>query len=851
MAEEDGLRTRLGGGTGSGFITEKIAVEERAFDRVGLRFDATITPDVEVRVFAADEDRWSEWTPATMTYQEGIAHNAHADVAGDGTHIQLRFRGVDRDDLSFLVVEAFEYRPEPVGEPIDMQGAQDPEFAQREQALAANNGVDVTRAQWGASPTNCSVGHGPYRVTVHHTVTPTNDSVSVTQRVQQIQNFHMNTQGWCDIGYHFLVGQDGQVYAGRHEGLRGTHVGGNNTGNLGVSFIGTYTSVAPSGGMFDAGGRILAAISGYYGIGLDRGNIRGHREYGGTACPGDVLFGQLDHLLGVAQGSSGGSPGGETDAQGCTTTEAENCGAFGCGCVNGECAGGFCEGSGCTEQQESNCGAFGCGCVDGECAGGFCPGSGCTAKQETDCGGFGCGCVDGECSGGFCEGSGCTAKQQTDCGNFGCSCVDGACAGGFCEGSGCTALQTINCGEVGCDCVDGSCAGGFCDGTGCTAKQENDCGGVGCDCTSGECTGGFCEESSCDDGLMECGDGSCVDEQGCCNDNDCSDGEVCVEESCETPGELHASMELSPMDPVYPNVPEPQAAGTAVTASDTSYGDIEVRQWSFEDGDPESSDEDDTVVRFQSQGTKEVRLNVCTDGGDLCDEAVMTIDVLDPAPTLGEVQASPESTPPCLPIEFRADGVGGYPIPDLTLEIIEESSGDVVASGAEVASGLWDTTGVEPGTYFARLTATNESGEVHADSVAVEVVAPGDGDDSECEDGESEIEPDTGGEVVPDAGPDAPDDGDDVGVDGSDDIGPGPASGGDDVGDVHGDDVGVEGSMGEEEQTEDESLPSESCGGCSVGGNQTGSAPLLLFLLALAVVTTRRRGHSSRSESLA
>ncbi len=810
-AEKAGLRAKLSRDAEAGLVTAPIAVDDRPFDRVAMRFDADRTPDVDVRVSNSTDGEWSDWKPAELTYQEGIAHNAYVDVGEGKTSVQLRFTGVEREELSFLVIDAFEFRPEP-----RIESDAESDIGQTSQALAANTGVDVTRAGWGASGHSCSVSHAPYRVAIHHTVTPTNDSVSVAQRVQQIQNFHQNTQGWCDIGYHFLVGQDGQVYQGRPEGLLGTHVGGNNSGNLGVSFVGTYTNAAPSGAMMEGGGRILAAISGFYGIALNRNNIRGHREYGGTACPGDALFGQLDHLIDIAQGADPG--GGQTDPQGCTQTEADNCGGFGCGCVDGECAGGFCDGSGCTAQQEENCAAFGCGCVDGECAGGFCDGSGCTAKQEQDCGNFGCGCVDGECAGGFCEGSGCTAKQEMDCGNFGCSCVDGACAGGFCDGSGCTALQTINCGEVGCNCVDGECAGGFCDGTGCTAKQESDCGNYGCDCAGGECTGGFCSDSECSEDELDCGDGLCVDESDCCSDSDCSEDEVCVGNICEAPGELHSRMELSPTAPVYPDVPEPNFGGTNVTATDVSIGDVESRQWTFEEGDPDSSDEDEITVQFQSAGDHQISLEVCTAGDSLCDVETKILEVLDPAPTLGNLTADLESTPVCLPVEFTVDGVSGYPIPELHMEIVDDATGEVIAEGSEVSSGLWDTTGVEPGQYYARLTASNESGDAEVESELVEIVEPTDDHDlpSECEDGESEPDADagTGDTGVPDAGVDP---GSDVSV-------PPPSSV----------DAG---------ESDSEELPEESCGGCSVGGSNSGSGAAFWLVLAIGLVGLRRQNR--------
>ena len=38
------------------------------------------------------------------------------------------------------------------------------------------------------------------KISVHHTVTPTSASGGYEQRIRGIQNFHMDTNGWCDVG---------------------------------------------------------------------------------------------------------------------------------------------------------------------------------------------------------------------------------------------------------------------------------------------------------------------------------------------------------------------------------------------------------------------------------------------------------------------------------------------------------------------------------------------------------------------------------------------------------------------------------------------------------------------------
>jgi N-acetylmuramoyl-L-alanine amidase len=61
-----------------------------------------------------------------------------------------------------------------------------------------------------------------------------------------IQDWHINGNGWCDIGYSFLVGGDGNVYEGRGWDEIGAHTGGFNSQGYGVCFLGSFTSQLPS-----------------------------------------------------------------------------------------------------------------------------------------------------------------------------------------------------------------------------------------------------------------------------------------------------------------------------------------------------------------------------------------------------------------------------------------------------------------------------------------------------------------------------------------------------------------------------------------------------------------------------
>ena len=71
-------------------------------------------------------------------------------------------------------------------------------------------------------------------VILHCTATPADRKLSV----QEIRNWHVKGNGWADIGYHFVIHQDGTIERGRHIDKVGAHTWGQNYGSIGVAYCG-------------------------------------------------------------------------------------------------------------------------------------------------------------------------------------------------------------------------------------------------------------------------------------------------------------------------------------------------------------------------------------------------------------------------------------------------------------------------------------------------------------------------------------------------------------------------------------------------------------------------------------
>jgi len=155
----------------------------------------------------------------------------------------------------------------------------------------------TTRGQWGARPPTGSthMGSPVQNVVIHHTAGATcSTSAGCAAEVRAIQNMHMNSNGWADIGYSFLIGGSDPVwiYEGRGWNKVGAHAPGYNSNSIGISFMGNYMTSLPSAVALSMGRKLITC-----GISLGKitssRRILGHRDAVATACPGDRLYNEI------------------------------------------------------------------------------------------------------------------------------------------------------------------------------------------------------------------------------------------------------------------------------------------------------------------------------------------------------------------------------------------------------------------------------------------------------------------------------------------------------------------------------------------------------------------------------
>jgi hypothetical protein len=168
------------------------------------------------------------------------------------------------------------------------------------------------RSCWNARAPQCSISQlsALNRAVIHHTASTGDYNTSgLTEskgRVRGTQNYHMDVNGWCDIGYHFLVDKHGNIFSGRKgsatldEKPRGAHDGCNDN-SFGFTALGYYHSPynnSATSALINGLEKVIAwrlppgwdATGGgsTYCSGVTD-KIIGHRQVSATACPGDIL----------------------------------------------------------------------------------------------------------------------------------------------------------------------------------------------------------------------------------------------------------------------------------------------------------------------------------------------------------------------------------------------------------------------------------------------------------------------------------------------------------------------------------------------------------------------------------
>lgn len=185
----------------------------------------------------------------------------------------------------------------------------------KNQTAPCEKPASISQETWRVglpAPTGTVTPNSVHNIIVHHSA-GSNTSTDYFNIVRNIYLYHTQTNKWDDIGYNYLIAQDGTLFEGRDgrgivegDNVLGAHFCSSNTGTMGICLLGDYTFVSPTP---EAKETLTSLISWKIkkdqldpsGIYPNPKNlflpvIAGHRDGCSTECPGDKTYDFLPEL---------------------------------------------------------------------------------------------------------------------------------------------------------------------------------------------------------------------------------------------------------------------------------------------------------------------------------------------------------------------------------------------------------------------------------------------------------------------------------------------------------------------------------------------------------------------------
>ena len=119
------------------------------------------------------------------------------------------------------------------------------------------------------------------KIIIHCSATPEGRDV----KMETIRDWHLK-RGWSDIGYHYVIELDGKIVPARPLERVGAHCKGENTGSIGICYIGGVDQdMNPKDTRTDAQRSALHNLLFDLTDNFAKATIHGHNEFSSKACP--------------------------------------------------------------------------------------------------------------------------------------------------------------------------------------------------------------------------------------------------------------------------------------------------------------------------------------------------------------------------------------------------------------------------------------------------------------------------------------------------------------------------------------------------------------------------------------
>jgi len=127
----------------------------------------------------------------------------------------------------------------------------------------------------------------PELIILHHSRTKDSKTLSMGA----IRRFHIEVNGWDDIGYHFVIEQirdSYEILLGRMPDRMGAHCQGQNSRSIGICFVGNFDYSPPPPDQWSRGLELISFLLRQYN--LTHEDVKPHSDFNTTkTCPGRMF----------------------------------------------------------------------------------------------------------------------------------------------------------------------------------------------------------------------------------------------------------------------------------------------------------------------------------------------------------------------------------------------------------------------------------------------------------------------------------------------------------------------------------------------------------------------------------
>ena len=153
----------------------------------------------------------------------------------------------------------------------------------------------VSVAAWGGSAAPSTAAPQQItHITLHHQGEIWKEGADVEAYLSRLQQWSRLTKHWADIPYHYVIAQDGRIYAARPL----TQAGDTNTeydprGHALVMLVGNFEEQQPTAAQLTSAVELTAWLAREHHLGLDA--IASHKDHSQqTVCPGKNFYAYLE-----------------------------------------------------------------------------------------------------------------------------------------------------------------------------------------------------------------------------------------------------------------------------------------------------------------------------------------------------------------------------------------------------------------------------------------------------------------------------------------------------------------------------------------------------------------------------